>query len=80
MNRESASRQINGFESNNEARATPDEVPENDPREASSRRREKANENGTEPDVDSGDEALPASNAAPTPALPPPDPRLARLT
>jgi integrase len=57
----------------------PDEIPENDPLEPSSRRRESANEVGTEPDVDSDDEALAEQNGAPSPALSTLDPRLARL-
>ena len=56
-----------------------DEILENAPLRASSRRRESANENGTEPDVDSDDEALAEQNAAPSPALSTLDPRLARL-
>jgi integrase len=57
----------------------PDEIPENDPLEPASRRRESTNITGTEPDVDSDDEALPEQNGAPSPALSTLDPRLARL-
>ena len=58
----------------------PDEILENDPLEPSSRRRESADETGTEPDVDSDDDALPEQNGAPSPGLSALDPRLARLT
>ena len=58
----------------------PDEIPQNDPLAPSPRRRESSNENGTEPDVDSGDEALTEQNAAPSPTLSTLDPRLARLS
>ena len=57
----------------------PEEIPQNDPLAPSSRRRESSNENGTELDVDSGDDALAEQTAAPSPALSALDPRLARL-
>ena len=60
MNREAASRQINGFESNNEARATPDQNASNDPSHGPASRRENENKNGTE--VDEG--VLPSPHVA----------------
>ena len=58
----------------------PDENPQNHPFAPSPRRREGANENGTEPDVDSADDVLAEQDAAPFPALSALDPRLVRLS
>ena len=57
----------------------PEKIPQNHRFAPSPRRRENANENGTEPDVDSGDDVLAEQNAAPSPTLLV-DPRLARLS
>ena len=57
----------------------PNEIDPNDPFEPFPSRRESANEMETEPDVDSGDEALAQQGPAPSPALSTFDPRLARL-